>query len=198
MWHKNLKYKQRLNFEEKMTQIHFNTAFNQMSEIEIRKWLNDNKERLIGSAIFTKGDSFISNAICWAEKWRCKEEHFVPSHTGSIIDYNDELYIFDMKPIRASIQPLSDFLLNSNLEYALVIRDFLLDIKMFSINIAEHIGEFYPYMSAIRSVFSKRESKWTRHCSEMHLRELQKQGLFKEINPEITPDELFHILGKIK
>ena len=99
-----------------------------------------------------------------------------------------------MKPLKAKIQPLSDFLLNTNDDYILVLRDFLIDTNMFSINIAEHIGEFYPFMSAIRSVFTKRQSKWRTHCSELHLRELQKQGLFKDVNPEITPDELLHKL----
>jgi len=49
-------------------------------------------------------------------------------------------------------------------------------------------------MNAIRSVFTKRNTKWQTHCSEAHLRELQKQGIYLSVNPEITPDELYHIM----
>lgn len=177
-----------------MVQTHFKSAFENMSIEEIDKWISFNRERLIGSAVFTKNKSVTSKIVCWAEKWRCKDVCFVPSHTGSIIDYNDVLHIFDMKPLKAKIQPLAKFLKETKDEYALVLRDFRLDTRMFSINIVEHIGEFYPYMSAVRSVFTKRQSKWRRHCSELHLRELQKQGILTELNPEITPDELFHEL----
>lgn len=177
-----------------MTQMHFNTAFEGMRIDEIDNWISFNYERLIGSAVFTKNKSLTSKLVRWAEKWRCKDECFVPSHTGSIIEYNGNLYIFDMKPLRAKIQPLNEYLIDADEDFILVLRDFRLDTKMFSVNVAEHIGEFYPYMSAIRSVFTKRQSKWRRHCSELHLRELQKQGLYTNINPEITPDELLHLL----
>ena len=165
-----------------------------MSIKNIDTWISFNYERLIGSAVFTKNKSITSKLVCWAEKWRCKDKCFVPSHTGSIIEYNSSLYIFDMKPLKARIQSLNEYLLNTKEDFALVLRDFMLDTKMFSINIAEHIGEFYPYMSAVRSVFTKRQSKWRRHCSELHLRELQKQGILTELNPEITPDELLHAM----
>lgn len=178
-----------------MTQVHFKSAFENMSLEEVEKWFDFNHERLIGSAIFTKNKSITSKVVCWAEKWRCKEECFIPSHTGSIIEYDGDLYLFDMKPLRAKIQPLAKYLLETKDEYALVLRDFQLDTRMFSLNIAEHIGEFYPYMSAVRSVFTKRQSKWRRHCSELHIRELQKQGILTNINPEITPDELLHVLN---
>ena len=177
-----------------MTQIYYNTTFKDMSIKNIDTWISFNYERLIGSAVFTKNKSITSKLVCWAEKWRCKDKCFVPSHTGSIIEYNSSLYIFDMKPLKARIQSLNEYLLKTKEDFALVLRDFMLDTKMFSINIAEHIGEFYPYMSAVRSVFTKRQSKWRRHCSELHLRELQKQGILTELNPEITPDELLHAM----
>jgi len=177
-----------------MTQVHFNTAFRGMFPENIDKWLELNRERLIGSAIFTKNKSLTSKLVCWAEKRHCKDDCFVPSHTGSIIEYKGDLYIFDMKPLRAKVQLLSEYLTKNEEEFVFILRDFHLDGRMFSINIAEHIGEFYPYLSALRSAFTKRPSKWRRHCSELHLRELQKQGILTELNPEITPDELFHVL----
>ena len=173
--------------------VHFNTAFKGMSEKDLNTWIIFNRKKLIGSALFTKNDSLTSKIVRWAENWGEKDKNrFTPSHTASIIEYNKMLYVFDMKPLKATITPLTNYLLHTDDEYALVIRDFALDEKMFSLNIAEHIGEFYPFMSAIRSVFTKRQSKWRKHCSELHLRELQKQGLFTELNPEICPDELFY------
>lgn len=179
-----------------MSKVHFNTIFADMNPQVIKSWLEIEHNNLIGSAIFTQNNSFTSKIVRWAEGWKCKEGGFIPSHTGSIIEYDKKLFIFDMKPMRASIQPLFDYLVNAQDTYALILRDFELDTRMFSINVAEHIGEFYPFMSAIRSVFTKRETKWVRHCSELHLRELQKQGILTTLNPEITPDELFHELSK--
>lgn len=177
-----------------MKQIHFDSAFKIMTADQIDKWIKLNKNRLIGSAIFTANDTIGSKIVRWAESWKNKKSGFKPSHTGSIIKYRNDLYIFDMKPPKAKVTLFIDYLLNTKDKFALIMRDFELDANMFSLNLQEHIGESYPYMSAIRSVFTKRQSKWRRHCSEMHLRELQKQGIYKELNPEITPDELFLVM----
>lgn len=179
-----------------MLKIHFNTAFEDMPPNVIKSWIDVEREKLIGSAIFTKNNSITSKIVRWAEGWKCKDKEFIPSHTGSIIEYKNDIYIFDMKPMRASVQPLYEYLTKTKDEFALILRDFDIDTRMFSLNISEHIGEFYPYLSALRSVFTKRETKWVRHCSELHLRELQKQGILTELNPEITPDELYHELVK--
>lgn len=183
---------------DSMVQVYTNAVFNGNHPQIVKSFLDERREELIGSAIFTQNNSATSKVVRWAEELKCKEGGFVPSHTGSIIEYKNDLYIFDMKPMRASVQPLLNYLIDTEDVYALVLRNFDIDTKMFSLNIAEHIGEFYPFLSAIRSAFSKWETKWRRHCSEMHLRELQKQGLFTELNPEITPDELYHILCKEK
>lgn len=177
-----------------MPTVHFNTAFENMSEEDINTWIILYRKRLIGSAVFTKNDSLTSKVVSWAESWRNKKGGFVPSHTGSIVEKDKKLYVFNMCPPKAYIQPLNNYLLYSKDEFAIVIRDFPLNTKMFSANILYHLGEFYPFLSAIRSVFTKRQSKWRTHCSELHLRELQKQGKFKDCNPEITPDELFKLL----
>lgn len=171
-----------------------NDFFKDMTLEQIQEWINTNKDILVGSAIFTRNASVTSKVVQWAEKWRCKDCKFTPSHTGSIVSFEDDIYIFDMKPLRASKQPLDLYLFNTKDEFIIVLRNFKLDDKMFSKNILEHEGEFYPFMSAVRSVFTKRESKWRRHCSELHLRELQKQEVYISVNPEITPDELLHIM----
>lgn len=178
-----------------MTQIHFNSAFADMTIDQIDKWITLNAERLVGSAIFTQNKSLTSKLVRWAENLGKKEkEKFTPSHTGSIIKCGNNIYVFDMKPLKANKTLLLDYIIRTKDIFAIVLRDFKLDGKMFSTNILEHLGEFYPFMSAVRSAFTKRQSKWRRHCSELHLRELQKQGLYEEINAEITPDELWQIL----
>lgn len=175
-------------------QIHFDSAFKCLTPDQLEKWIKLNYKRLIGSALFTANNTIGSKIVRWAESWTNKKSGFKPSHTGSIIEIKGKLYVFDMKPPRAKTTTLLDYLLNTKDKFALVMRDFELDGKMFSLNLEEHIGESYPYLSAIRSVFTKRQSKWRRHCSEMHLRELQKQGVYTELNPEITPDELFEVM----
>lgn len=182
-----------------MAEIFKKEDLQKLSFQKISYWIELNREQLIGSAIFTKQDTLTSKLVRWGERHlfaKCKSNDcFVPSHTGSIIEYDNDLYIFDMKPPRASVQSLIKYLLETDEDYILVMRDFKLNTEMFSKNLAYHIGEFYAYLSALRSVFTKRQTKWVRHCSEMHLRELQIQGLFTDINPEITPDELLHVLG---
>lgn len=175
-------------------QIHFNTAFENMSREAIEKWISFNRSQLIGSAVFTKNNSLTSKLVRWAESWKCKDKTFIPSHTGSIIEKDGQICLFDMKPPRAAVQLLADYICNTKDDYCLIMRNFQIDTRMFSLNIAYHIGEFYPYLSAVRSVITKRQTKWVRHCSELHLRELQKQGILTKLNPEITPDELYHAL----
>lgn len=170
--------------------------FKKMSFDEIEKWIDENKKQLIGSAIFTKNKSITSKIVRWAEGFKCKQKGFIPSHTGAIIEYLGDLYIFDVKPMRSKVQLLKDYLLYTNEDYILYLRDFELDTKMFSLNCIYHIGDFYPFMSAIRSVFTKRQTKNAQHCSEFVLREWQKQGLFRDVNAEISPDELLHLLVK--
>lgn len=177
-----------------MLRVFDNHFFSKLNRDEIKQWIKNNYTLLIGSAIFTKNNSITSKVVRWAESWKCEDKSFIPSHTGSIIEYNNEIYIFDMKPLRASIQPLLDYLCDTKDDYKIILRNFELDTFMFSKNIAYHIGQWYPYMSAIRSVFTKRNTKWQTHCSEAHLRELQKQGIYLSVNPEITPDELYHIM----
>ncbi len=134
--------------------------------------------------------------VRWAEGLKCKDKEFIPSHTGSIIEYKNKLCIFDMKPMRASVQPLFEYLVNTKDEYALILRDFNLDTRMFSLNVAEHIGEFYPFMSALRSVCTKKANKVGSSLFRITFKRIAKQGILTELNPEITPDELYHALAK--
>lgn len=165
-----------------------------MDREEFYIWINIHKKQLIGSAVFTKNNSLGSRIVSWAQKIHDKTKgEFIPSHTASIIEKDGELYLFDMKPPKASIQHLTRYLLSTKDDYILVLRDFELDTFMFSQNLLYHVGEFYAYLSALRSVFTKRQTKWVNHCSELHLRELQRQNLYLSINPEITPNELLNL-----
>lgn len=174
--------------------VYSKIEFTNMSYEMLNIWLTWHKNKIVGSAIFTQNNSVISKLVSWAESWKNKDADFKPSHVGSIIEKDGVLYLFNMTPPKSTITPLASYMLYTSDDYKLVLRDFELDTKMFSANILFHVGEFYPYLSALRSVFTKRRTKYVRHCSEMHLTELQKQGLFKKVNPECTPLELYELL----
>lgn len=178
-----------------MQKVFYRNFFKNMLRPEIQMWIDKNKKHLIGSAIFTKGTTWTANLVSFAEGIKSNNKKgFIPSHTGSIIEKDGEVYIFDMKPPKASVQKLERYLWTTKEDFIIVIRDFKIDPKTFSTTLLEHEGQPYPYLSALRSVLNKRQTKWANHCSELHLRSLQLQGLFKEINAEITPDELLDLL----
>lgn len=179
-----------------MKKVYYKSELQKLPKEELITTIKSIKDKLIGSAIFSNNNSITSKVVQFFENLIFKKKGFTPSHTGSIIEYNNDIYLFDMKPLKAKIQLLSDYILNTKDNFVLVLKDFDIDNRMFSLNISNHIGEFYPFLSAIRSICSKKQSKWRTHCSELHLRELQLQGLFKDINPEITPLELLQILIK--
>lgn len=167
--------------------------FKNMPREEFYLWIKTNYENLIGSALFTKSNNLGARIVSWAQKIHDKKKgEFIPSHTASIIEQDGTLYCFDMKPPRASIQSLTRYLLSTDDDYILVLRDFKLNTYMFSKEIGYHIGEFYPYFSALRSVFTKRQTKWVTHCSELHARliALQDYQFPKDFNFECTPNEL--------
>ena len=179
-----------------MSNIHFNTAFESLSYQEITKWIKENETQLIGSAIFSKNNSIISKLITYFERIKGKCAEFIPSHTGSIVKCDDEIYLFNVKPLFASKVLLADYIAETEDNYILILKDFKLNNKKFSEDILKHEGDFYPFLSAIRSVGTKRKTKRS-HCSELHLKALQEQGLFKGINPEITPYELLFLLKRV-
>lgn len=174
--------------------------FKNMEREAFYLWIHEHKQQLIGSAIFTRNNKLGSRLVSWAQKIHDKSKaDFIPSHVGSIIEKDGELLLFDMKPPKASVQPLTRYLLATDDEYILVLRDFALDTFMFSQNLFYHVGEFYPYFSAIRSVFTKRQTKWVNHCSEIFARELDRQGFKfpKGFNLECTPNELLNALREL-
>lgn len=176
-----------------MSRTYDKSEFICMTADELNFWITWRKKKLIGSAVFTTSNSLISKVVSWAESWG-KDVEFKPSHVGSIVEKDGNLFVFNMQPPKASMTPLGNFLLYSDCDYKLVLRDFDLNTKWFSEDIIYHLGEFYPYLSALRSVLTKRNTKFVNHCSELHIRNLQRQSLFTDFNPECTPLELYELL----
>lgn len=175
--------------------VFYKSFFKDKTREQIKQWIKDNKKQLVGSAIFTRGTTFGAKLVTWAEGWTCPDKKgFIPSHTGSIVEWCDDILIFDMKPPKACTQSLEKYLWTTKEDFILLLRDFSLDRNMFSRTVLDHNGQKYPYMSALRSVFTKRQTQWNCHCSELHLRKLQMQGIYTDVNAEITPDELMHVM----
>ena len=173
--------------------------FKSMDREEFYLWIHAHFNQLIGSAVFTRNKKLGSKLVSWAEKVHDKaKDDFIPSHTGSIVEKDNQLYLFDMKPPRANIQLLTRYLLSTDDDYILVLRDFKLDTRMFSLNMLYHVGEFYPYLSALRSVITKRQTKWVTHCSELHARmlDLQEYPFPDDFNLECTPNELLNLFRR--
>lgn len=166
--------------------------FDEYTIEEIDGFIKEYKEQLVGSAIFTKSKTFISKFISWVQGIK-KRAPYIPSHVAQIIEIGDTLYLFDMKPPRASYQLLREYLINTFDNFRIVLRNYNLDKNQFCKFILEHTNKPYPYLSAIRSYFSKRPTKRS-HCSELMLKALQNQHLFKNINTEVTPLELYELL----
>lgn len=177
--------------------IYWDTDFDNMTEEEIIKWIDIHKHKLVGSAIFTANKSLISKIVRFAEnKGKNKTDGFVPSHVGSIVEQDGEIYLFNMKMPKASKILLEEYICTTPDTFALVMRDFVVNEKQFSADILEYEGVGYAYMSAIRSLLKIIPSKFARHCSEIHCRALQKQGLYGSINPECHPLDLWKIMVK--
>lgn len=175
--------------------IYSNKDFAKMSLGDIRDFVVKNRRRLIGSAVFTRNKSVISRLICYVSKGREPDAIFVPSHTGSIIGLRGEVFCFDMKPPEGKITSLVEYLSTTEDEFRLVVPDFLLNDSAFSDFISKRIGQSYGYVSALQSAF--RGLRWgsSEHCSEIHLKALQAQGLFVEYDAnKTTPFDLVHIL----
>lgn len=174
---------------------HNNTAFAGMTKAEIEQFCILNEFQLIGSALFTKNKSFISKVVSWVCKGKAKNQKFIPSHVGSIVLAGGHVYLFDMKPPKPTLTRLDKYLATTKDEYLLVMRNFALNTETFSINIINRMNERYGYLSAIQSAFKYLWYPLREHCSEIHLKELQAQGLFNAYNAnKTTPEDLKEIL----
>lgn len=178
-----------------MVTYHYNSAFSGMSREEIRQFCDLNEFQLIGSALFAKNESIVSKLVSWVCKGKAKDEKFIPSHVGSLILCGGHIYLFDMKPPKPTLTKFEDYLATTKDEYLLVMRNFGIDTEKFSLGILSRINQRYGYLSAIQSAFKFLWYPLREHCSEIHLKELQEQGLFTNENAnETTPEDLKEIL----
>lgn len=176
--------------------IYSNLDFKNMNADEIENFIKQNKQALAASAIFVKGKSKISKMISWVCKGKSKNKEFVPSHVGSLVLVGGNVYKFDMVPPCAKLTSLKDYILKSKETYIIAFRDFDCDIEKFSLDVCSRINRRYGYLSALQSAFKYLYYPLREHCSEIHLKCLQLQGLFKEYSANATtPDDLFRILG---
>lgn len=166
-----------------------------MKREHLEKWIKLYKMQLVGSAIFTQNNgSLISRLISKVTQEDCTDS-FVPSHVGSLVLIGGNVYIFDMKPPKAKLTRLEDYILKTKDIFVIVMRNFELNTEEFSVNVCERVNQNYGYLSAIQSAFKWLWYPLREHCSEIHLKELQKQGLFPGHDPnETTPEDMYHIL----
>lgn len=177
--------------------IHYNTAFQDLTKDELNQFCVFNEYQLVGSALFVKNKSLISKLVSWVCSGKAEDKTFIPSHVGSLVLIGGNVYLFDMKPPKATLTKLVDYLSTSKDEYMLVMRNFGLDIEKFSIGVCSRVNQKYGYISAIQSAFKYLWWGLREHCSEIHLKELQEQGLFKGYSAnETTPEDLKEILLK--
>ena len=137
----------------------------------------------------------MSKVISWVCSGKAESKDFVPSHVGSLILAGGHVYLFDMKPPRPTLTRFDEYLANTKDEFMLVLRNFSVDTEKFSLNILSRLNKPYGYLSAIQSAFKYMFWGFKEHCSEIHLKALQDQGLFKEYDAnKTTPEDLKEIL----
>ena len=177
-----------------MTALIGNKELN-LSNDERVKWIENNKNNLVGSAVFVCGKSKISKLISRVCKGKSKNKLFVPSHVGSLVLVGGNIYKFDMQPPCARIVPLSEWMNKTQDDYIILMRDFKLDTEKFSADVCSRINKRYGYFSAVQSAFKYLWWGLREHCSEVHLKCLQSQGLFTGVNAnKTTPVSLYEIL----
>lgn len=182
-----------------MVQVHYNTAFKDMTKEQLTQFCVLNEFQLVGSAVFVKNKALISKLISWVCSGKAEDKSFIPSHVGSLILCGGHVYLFDMKPPKPTLTRFDEYLANSKDEYMVIMRNFGLDTEKFSLGIVQRMNNKYGYLSALQSAFKYLWWGLREHCSEIHLKELQVQGLFKDFSAnQTTPEDLKEILLNYK
>lgn len=165
------------------------------------------KGHLNGACCFTTSHIRLSDLISKVTSKLTKRKDFIPSHVGNIFEFNNEIYLFDIKPPRATVTPLKEYLLNTKDEYVIVIPNFqgkfnkakylthilrMINIKEFGQG-KQLCGKYpYGYFSALQSGLSF--LKWLPnikiHCSEFCAILYKEQGLFDDESKKIVADNL--------
>lgn len=175
--------------------VHSNTAFENMTKDQLTQFCQLREFELVGSAVFVKNKAFVSKVISWVCSGKAESKDFVPSHVGSLILAGGHIYLFDMKPPRPTLTRFDEYLATTKDEFILVMRNFYVNTESFSLDILKRLNKPYGYLSAIQSAFKYMFWGFKEHCSEIHLKALQDQGLFKEYDAnKTTPEDLKEIL----
>lgn len=170
-----------------------------LSRPRLSKWISYNFNNLIGGATFTIGKTPIVPIIQHFTK-KYSKSNFTPAHTGSIIACGGLLYVFNMTPPKSNIVELMDYILSDTDEdFRIIYRgeNFELDTKAYSEYLHTKVGQKYGYLSALECISPLRKIlfNFSEHCSEIHVKALQRQGYFKNIKADdICPSELYEIM----
>ncbi len=169
---------------------------NYFKNIDLNKWISDNKEKLVGSCVFIKNKSdILSVLISKLTRGTCIQDQFIPSHIGTIFEKDGNIKILNMVIPKAKVENLEDYLNNPKNNFILYLRDYNINNENFSKSIESYEGMSYGYLSAFQTLFKKVEFEKGLHCSEIHIIEMQKEGYFKGVNAnKITPNTLLHLL----
>lgn len=165
-----------------------------LKSMDIDKWIEENKETLTGSCLFDTNKNPMSILI---EKVT-NQSHcdYVPSHAASIYEGEDgQMKVMQIKPCKVVVEDLADYLKNTKNNYVVFLRDFEINKDRFCENVKKEEGKPYGFISAGQSVSSLVNIDGGLHCSEGYVKDVQKEGLFKNIDAnKITPHTLLHLL----
>lgn len=170
-------------------------SINYLRSTDLDKLIDENKERLVGSCLFTKRENkAVSDLIVDLTRGSLFKNEFVPSHVSTIFEKDGVLKVLNLAAPKAIVSNLKDTLKDYKGKLVLYLRDYDIDPKRFSESIAKYEGVEYSNLSAIQTLFNI-EFKEGLHCSEVHLLEMQKEGLLKSLNAnKITPNTLLRLL----
>ena len=90
-----------------------------------------------------------------------------------------------------------EYLATTKDEFILVMRNFYINTESFSLDILKRLNKPYGYLSAIQSAFKYMFWGFKEHCSEIHLKALQDQGLFKEYDAHCCKRQSVKNAGRI-
>ena len=165
-----------------------------LTHAELSKWLQVHRLDLAGASVFTKSSGWLSPTIEFLTRKDCKDTSFIPSHVGSILLLGSILYCFDMKPPKATITNLFDYIVTTNDTFKIVmILDSKIEIAQFSYDLFCKVDEKYGYLSALQCIKGLR---WIlnrkHHCSELATLEYQKFGYLTDLKADDTTPALLY------
>ena len=99
-----------------------------------------------------------------------------------------------IKPPYNYSEDLKEYLKNSEVDYAIYLRDFDINKEEFSNSVKTFDGHKYGLISAMQTVIPINIDGGT-HCSECYMKEIQRNGQFQNVNAnKVTPHTLLHLL----